>query len=171
MMRGLLLLAVVACGCGVALAQHGGGMGGRGMGMPGGHGGGMRDHSLPRGPGAPTSSGTNHGGLRLGPPGRWWDNERFSNTLGINGDQKKRMDAVFEQHRDELVSKYKNLQKAQSSLEKLTKSDHPDQGALFGEIDHVAQARADLEKANTSMLLGIRGEMTPEQINKLDDLQ
>jgi hypothetical protein len=172
-MRGWALLAVMACGSLPAFAQHGGMGGGRGMGMPGGHGGGMpHERDVPRGGAGPMGGGGgNHGGLRLGPPGRWWDDKRYSSSLGINGDQKRRMDSVFEQHRDELVTKYKNLQKAQSSLEKMTKSDHPDQGALFGEIDHVAAARADLEKANTSMLLGIRGEMTPEQIDKLEDLQ
>ena len=88
---------------------------------------------------------------------------------GLNSDQQKRMDAVFGQNRDALVSRLDNLQKAESRLESLTHAGKPSETALFTEIDHVAQARADLEKANTHMLLQLRDEMTPDQISKLED--
>jgi Spy/CpxP family protein refolding chaperone len=165
---------------GVAVAQHGGGGHGGGMGGMGGGGmgGGMGSPSaasIPRAHGAPppNSGGgvvsTNRGGLQLGPPGRWWDDKKFAKTLGLNGDQQKRMDSVFAQNRDALLNKYDTLQKAETRLEGLTHADHLDEGALFTEIDHVAQARADLEKANTRMLLQLRNEMTPDQIGKLED--
>jgi hypothetical protein len=171
-----------------AAAQGGHGGGGHGGGMPGGNmgggmgGGSMRSpsadsipHNSNTGHSAPppsTSSGiasTNRGGLQLGPPGRWWDDKKFAKTLGLNNDQQKRMDGVFAQNRDSLLSKYDTLQKAETRLEGLTHSDHLDEGALFTEIDHVAQARADLEKANTRMLLQIRNEMTADQIGKLEE--
>lgn len=172
---GLLLAAPAA-----VRAQHGGGrMGGGGMG--GGMGsprGGMempgtsrvnipRGNQPPGGSGSPSSS--MRGGLQLGPPGRWWDDKKFAKSLGLNGDQQKRMDAVFGQNRDALVTRYQNLQSAESRLEVLTHADKPSEGALFAEIDHVAQARADLEKVNTHMLLQLRDEMTLDQIGKLDD--
>ncbi len=187
----LCLTALLAAGSAAARAQggHGGGNGGgmgmpgggRGMGMPGG-GGGMgrgdrpvpHDSGVPRSTPAPGGSGnapvsSNRGGLQLGPPGRWWDDKKFAKSLGLNSDQQKRMDDVFGQHREALVARYQNRQSAESDLEKLTRSDHPDQAALFTEIDRVAQARAELEKANTRMLLQIRGEMTPEQIDRLEE--
>jgi hypothetical protein len=37
----------------------------------------------------------------------------------------------------------------------------------MAQIDKVADARADLEKANAKMLLGIRGVLTPDQWTKL----
>ncbi len=79
------------------------------------------------------------------------------------------MDSVFGQNRDALLSRYESLQKAENRLEALTRSGKLSEAALFPEIDRVAQARADLEKANTHMLLQLRDEMTPEQIGKLDD--
>ena len=39
------------------------------------------------------------------------------------------------------------------------------------QIDRVAQAHAELEKATTHMLLQIRGEMDPEQIKRLEKLR
>jgi Spy/CpxP family protein refolding chaperone len=128
---------------------------------------------VPRGGGSPNGkdspASSMHGGLQLGHPGRWWDDKKLAKSVGLNGDQQKRMDAVFGQNRDALVSRLDNLQKAESRLEALTHATKPSESALFAEIDHVAQARADLEKANTHMLLQLRDEMTPEQISKLDD--
>ncbi len=79
------------------------------------------------------------------------------------------MDGVFSQNRDALQSRYENLQRAEVRLDALTRADKLSESALFAEIDHVAQARADLEKATTHMLLQLRDEMSAEQINKLDD--
>jgi Spy/CpxP family protein refolding chaperone len=156
----------------------GGGMGGRvggmggsrgGMEMPGNNG----PSSMPRGNPPPNgggpSSSSMRGGLQLGPPGRWWDDKKFAKSLGLNGDQQKRMDAVFGQNRDALLSRYQNLQVAESRLEALTHTGKVSESALFAEIDHVAQARADLEKVNTHMLLQLRDEMTADQLGKLED--
>lgn len=183
--RALALLVLSAAGT-VACAQRGGG-GGGGMGMPGGGGmgsphGGMglpmpgTERSIPSFPrGGPPPSGGNaptssmRGGLQLGPPGRWWDDKKFAKTLGLNPDQQKRMDSVFGQNRDMLLSRQDALQRAESRLELLTHTGKPSEGALFSEIDHVTQARADLEKAYTHMLLQLRDEMTPDQIGKLED--
>ena len=153
----------------------GGGMRG-GMGAPGGSMGmppGRMGENVPRGGPPPESRGSANssmrGGLQLGPPGRWWDDKKFARSLGLNGDQQKRMDAIFGQNRDTLSSRYDNVLKAEARLESLTHASKPSETALFAEIDHVAQARADLEKATTHFLLQIRDEMTPEQIGKLDD--
>ena len=40
--------------------------------------------------------------------------------------------------------------------------------ALFAQIDRVAQARADLEKATTHLMLQVRKEMDADQITRLD---
>ena len=134
---------------------------------------GMGNTPMPRGGPPPNAGGSAtssmRGGLQLGPPGRWWDDKKFAKSLGLNGDQQKRMDGIFGQNRDSLLSRYESLQKAESRLESLTRSNKPSEAALFSEIDHVAQARAELEKANTHMLLQLRDEMTAEQIGKLED--
>ncbi len=150
----------------------GGGMGGArgGMGMPM-PGGGVPSFS--RGGPPPLSGGTStgsmRGGLQLGQPGRWWDDKKYAKSLGLNSDQQKRMDSVFGQNRDVLLSRQDALQHAEGRLDALTHTNKPSESALFAEIDHVTQARADLEKAYTHMLLQLRDEMTQDQIGKLED--
>lgn len=116
------------------------------------------------GPGGPM-----RGVMQLAPPGRWWNDRKMAKSLGLNDDQKKRMDTVFGQNRDLLVSRFDTLNKAQSRLDSLTKTARPSEAALDAEIDHVAQADADLAKTITHLQLQLRDEMTPEQLGKLDD--
>ena len=66
------------------------------------------------------------------------------------------MDAIFEQNRGALQSRFESVRQAEMQMEELARSDAPDEAALFAQIDRVAQARAELEKANTHLLLLIR---------------
>ena len=43
------------------------------------------------------------------------------------------------------------------------RDDQPNEAKILSQIDKVAQARAELEKANARFLLAIRGKLTPEQ--------
>lgn len=171
-----VLGAVVCAG---AQGPGGGMRGGGGMGMPGGGGrmggpdrggmgmpnrGGMPDGA---GRGRPTGVATHSS---LGPTGRWWDDRKFAKTLGLNGDQQKKMDSIFQQNRDTLQQRYEAFTKAQAKLDALKQNGNPSESALFSEIDHAAQARAELEQAYTHMQLQLRGEMTSDQIGKLDEL-
>ena len=49
----------------------------------------------------------------------------------------------------------------------LMEAEQPDEGKILAQIDAIAQARAELEKANARMLLGIRQVLTPDQWTKL----
>jgi hypothetical protein len=48
-------------------------------------------------------------------------------------------------------------------MEPLLAADQPDEGKILAQIDRVAQARAELEKANARMLLGLRRVLTSDQ--------
>jgi Spy/CpxP family protein refolding chaperone len=110
------------------------------------------------------------GGLRLGPPGRWWDDKTVARTVGLDSRQQHRMDDVFNANRDNLLTLYKNLQREEAQLEKTTRSRELDENQIFQQIDRVTQARGELEKATAHTLLLIRKEMTPDQTAKLDVL-
>jgi Spy/CpxP family protein refolding chaperone len=103
--------------------------------------------------------------------GRWWNNPQLAQKIGINTDQIKKMDDIFQQHRLKLVDLNANLQKAEFTLEPLMSADQPDEARIVAQIDRVAQARAELEKANARMLLGIRQVLTPDQWKKLQEEQ
>jgi Spy/CpxP family protein refolding chaperone len=83
--------------------------------------------------------------------------------LGLTADQQKKMEAVFQQNRSNLMDLSANVRKEEATMEPLLGVDQPDEGKILAQIDRVAQARAELEKANARMLLGLRRILTPEQ--------
>lgn len=105
--------------------------------------------------------------LQRGPGGRWWNNREMAQKLSLNSDQQKRMDDIFQQNRLKLIDLNATLQKEEITLEPLVASDAPDEPKILSQIDRVAQARAELEKANARFLLGIRRVLTHEQWTKL----
>jgi hypothetical protein len=109
------------------------------------------------------------GGLQLGPPGRWWDDKSFAKSLGLSGDQKKKMDAIFGENKETLLNLYNSLEAEEVGLGRLTSGAHLDEEQIFRQIDKVTAARAALEKANAHMLLEIRKQMSEEQTDKLDE--
>ena len=109
------------------------------------------------------------GGLQLGPPGRWWDDEGFSRQLGLRPEQQRRMDAIFNENRARLAAGYQALHQEEHVMDGLSRARNPDEAALATEIDRIAQARAVLEKANTHFLLQLRREPDPDQIVRLEE--
>jgi Spy/CpxP family protein refolding chaperone len=103
------------------------------------------------------------------PPGTWWRNPEMVQKLGINSDQQKKIEDVFQQHRLQLVDLDAAVKREEITLEPLMSADLPDEARTLGEIDKVAQARAELEKANARFLFAIRRVLTPEQWKKLQD--
>jgi len=153
---GLAIASVLMAGS--ALAQ--GPMGG-GAGMGGGGGMGMGEHRPPMerafGP--------------RGDQGRWWNNPRMVAELKLTGEQRKAMDDILLTHREKLIDLRGSLQKAELELEPLIKDDQPNEARILAQIDKVAQARAELEKANARFLLAIRGKLTPEQWKQVQALR
>jgi Spy/CpxP family protein refolding chaperone len=98
---------------------------------------------------------------------RWWGNPQTAEMLGLTTDQVKRMDDIFQQHRLKLIDLNASLDREETILEPLMGADQPDDNKVMAQIDRVAQARAELEKANSRMLWSIRRVLTPDQWKKL----
>jgi Spy/CpxP family protein refolding chaperone len=105
--------------------------------------------------------------FRLRPPGRWWTDPETVKDLGLTTDQQKRMDDLFQQSRLKLIDLNAALQKQEVILQPLLGADQPNESQILSQIDKVAQARAELEKANARMLLGLRSVLTLDQWKKL----
>jgi periplasmic protein CpxP/Spy len=101
--------------------------------------------------------------FHLGPHGRSWNNPEWAQKLGLTSDQQKRMEAVFEQSRPSLMDLLATVRKEETAMEPLLAADQPDEGKILAQIDRVAQALAELEKANARMLLGLRRVLTADQ--------
>lgn len=142
-------LAVAAFGAATVFAQ------GPGGGLDGGPGFGPHRPPMERSMGPRGEHGREFG--------RWWDNPRIAEKLKLTDTQRKAMDDIYQQHRLKLVDQHATLEKAELEMEPMINADEPDEAKILSQIDRVAQARAELEKANARMLLDIRKQLTPDQ--------
>jgi protein CpxP len=125
-----------------------------------------------QGPGhraGPVPGGEMQGGPRQSPGGKWWDNPEMVKRLGITADQQKKMDDVFQQSRLKLIDLSATLEKEEVMMEGLLKGPQLDDARILPAVDRIAQARAELEKANARLMLAIRHVLTPEQWEKLNE--
>jgi Spy/CpxP family protein refolding chaperone len=83
--------------------------------------------------------------------------------LKLTDEQRKAMDGILLAHREKLVDLRGSLQKAEIEMEPLMRDEQPNEAKIVAQIDRVAQARAELEKANARFLLALRSKLTPEQ--------
>jgi Spy/CpxP family protein refolding chaperone len=96
-------------------------------------------------------------------PGKWWTRPEEIERLGLSMDQRKNLNDILQQHRLKLIDLDAALQKEEVTLEPLVNADQPDDAKVFAQVDRVAQARAELEKANSRMLWQVRRVLTPDQ--------
>jgi Spy/CpxP family protein refolding chaperone len=99
--------------------------------------------------------------------GQWWRTPYYVGMLNLTTEQQKKMDEVFQDARIKLIGLDADLLKAEVTLEPLMEAEKLDEARIVAQIDRVAAARAELEKANARMLLGIRQALTQDQWNQL----
>jgi Spy/CpxP family protein refolding chaperone len=100
-------------------------------------------------------------------PGTWWNDADKATRLSLTKDQQKKMDEIFQQFRLKLIDLNAALAKEELIMTPLIESEKLDETKILPQIDKIAQARAELEKANSRMLLGIRQTLTMEQWSKI----
>jgi Spy/CpxP family protein refolding chaperone len=99
--------------------------------------------------------------------GAWWTNTELVTRLGLSDDQKTKIERAFENHRQSLASSSELVDKEEAKLAMLLQADTIDRNAIFTQIDHVIQARAELERANATMSLEMREVLTKAQWTQL----
>ena len=87
-------------------------------------------------------------------PGTWWNNADTATRLNLTKDQQKKMDDIFQQFRLTLIDLNASLSKEELIMDPLIAAERLDEVKILAQIDRIAQARAELEKANSRMLLG-----------------
>jgi Spy/CpxP family protein refolding chaperone len=108
--------------------------------------------------------------LQASVKGTFWRNPKWVMLLELSGEQQKKMDEAFHQYRLKLIDLTASLQKEELILEPLfaaMPAAPENEAKILTQIDRIADARAELEKANSRMLVGILQILTPEQRNKL----
>ncbi|MEO6923500.1 MAG: hypothetical protein ABI142_06720, partial [Bryocella sp.] len=104
--------------------------------------------------------------LSLG--GRWWDEKHSAKTYHLRPEQAQRMDAVLNANKDRLFTLYANLEHEKQQFAAMPREDLRDEAKVFAQIDRIALARADLEKANFHTQMQIRAQLDPDQLAALD---
>lgn len=136
--------------------------------------------AVAQGPGGPGGMGPGPGFGEHRPPmeramrgdrGQWWNNPKVVEKLKLTDDQRKAMDVIFQQHREKLVDLRGNVEKAEIEMEPLVRADQPNESAVLAQIDKVAQARAELEKANARFLFELRAKLTPDQWKQVQEFR
>lgn len=99
--------------------------------------------------------------------GNWWKHEDVIQRLNLTSEQRKRIDDVFQQYRVRLIDCTAAVEREEVILEQLMNVEPPDPAKLRPQIEKVADARAQLEKTNSGMLLDMRLLLTREQWDAL----
>ena len=99
--------------------------------------------------------------------GRWWNNPHIVAELKLTDDQRKAMDQILFQHREQLIDLQANLERAELGMQPLMNADQPNEAAIDAQIDKVVAARGDLERADARFLLALRMKLTPDQWKQL----
>ena len=114
--------------------------------------------------------GEMHGAIGgLLPPGTWWRNPEVATRIGLTAEQQKRIDGIFLQSRVQLIHMHASLEEEQLLLEPLLDANPVDQTKALAQIGKIADTRAELEKTDAKMLLGIRAVLNADQWTKLQD--
>ena len=100
--------------------------------------------------------------------GKWWQNERFARELGLTQEQSTRLEEIFQKHQPSLRQRMESLEQAEKAFDKVVETG--DDNAVMGQVDVVEEARAELNKARTIMLLRMRRSLTADQWAKFTAL-
>ena len=101
------------------------------------------------------------------PPGKWWDRSDVIKRLKLKPEQRKQMDQVFQELRGRLMELNVSVDREEAALEPLMEASPLDDAKILPQIDRIAQARADLEKAEARLVLGLRHVLTADQWKSL----
>jgi len=117
---------------------------------------------------SPTGDASPLTALQPAVKGTFWRNVNWISVLDLSTDQRRRMDDIFQQFRLKLVDDNAALSKEEVMLEPLWRDlSSSSEAKLLAQIDRIAEARAQLEKTNSRMLVSLLKVMTPEQRAKL----
>jgi TonB family protein len=93
----------------------------------------------------------------------WWTNAALVQRLGLTEDQKLKIERAYENHRQDIVTNSRNLEREESKLSTLLEAENVDKAAVQSQIDRIIQARGEVERANSAMTLEMREYLTRAQ--------
>jgi Spy/CpxP family protein refolding chaperone len=100
--------------------------------------------------------------------GKWWQDDRFRHELGLTSEQRTHLEEIFQKTLPTLRVKMKALDEAQALFDQLVEKG--DDTSVMDQVAVVENARAEVSKARTMMLLRMRRSLTTDQWAKFTAL-
>jgi len=113
-----------------------------------------------RGPGG---GGTHHA--------KFWRRDKIRHQLRLTDDEIDKLEDILARNRQRLEDMKADVKKKRATLDALLTDDRTDEATILGQVDLIEHARAKLGKARVTMLLEMRGVLTPEQRRQLAQLR
>ena len=113
-----------------------------------------------RGPGG---GGTHHA--------KFWRRDKIRHQLRLTDDEIDKLEDILARNRQGLEDMKADVKKKRATLDALLTDDRTDEATILGQVDLIEHARAKLGKARVTILLEMRGVLTPEQRRQLVQLR
>jgi Spy/CpxP family protein refolding chaperone len=102
-------------------------------------------------------------------PAKWW--EVYRAELRLTADQASRIDAIFEATFPRLRASYEELNKREEQLSALISANDATEAQVLRQADQIESIRGELSKTRVLMLFRMRRVLSPEQRDRLQELQ
>ena len=109
-------------------------------------------------------------GLDL-PHGKWWENERVVQKIGLTEEQQGAISDLVYEHAMRMIDLNAGLKKAEFELADLVDRDEFDSDAIRKSFASFQAAKDRLEYERFEMLLAVRAELTAEQWKQLLEIR
>ena len=105
------------------------------------------------------------------PPGRWWENERLIERVGITEEQRGRIRDLVYEHARHMIDLTAAVKRSELELANVVEPPELDAAAARRAFADLQGARRGLEQERFEMLLAVRGVLTGEQWTRIQELR
>jgi Spy/CpxP family protein refolding chaperone len=105
------------------------------------------------------------------PPGKWWENPRLVNQIGLTDEQQDQIREVVYQHARRMIDLKADVDKAGLDLAESVDQQEFDPAPVRAAYSVFQTARKKLENERFEMLLEVRQILTYEQWQKIEEIK
>jgi Spy/CpxP family protein refolding chaperone len=102
-------------------------------------------------------------GVASRPGDAWWTNAPVVAQLGLTEDQKKKIEAIAERHRQPLAQNKADLEREETALARMLDAEVLETRVITAQSERVVAARAELDRANSKLTLEMRESLSRSQ--------
>jgi Spy/CpxP family protein refolding chaperone len=105
------------------------------------------------------------------PPGKWWENERLSQRIGLTAEQIEEIEKLVYEHAYRMIDLNADVKRSELDLANLVGQPEFDTDKVRAAFGSFQQARQVLEKERFEMLLAVREVLTDQQWVMIQEMQ